>query len=223
MNRMNVLGGSVPQFNAAHRTLDQLPLYFSDPEDALLLDGTIMPGFGILKAGTVMAAYGEYLVPYTPTTIAIADPSRAFLTANASSSTLYVPNAQAVKFLVGQTVVASDTDATYTDGGAIVSIDVDFTPGITRIIVTNSITATVAKSANIYHKAGASGKFSTPICLIDESVDTGSATSIPTPVGALSSLLFSNAILYTSALIGMDAAAITALGSVSRGQYTILK
>jgi hypothetical protein len=131
-------------------------------------------------------------------------------------------NAAALKFKVGHVVACSDTDDTYTDGGAITAMVVDALPGLTKVTVTNVITATVAKSANIYHKTLANGKFSAATCLIDQAVDTGSV-AFPAPAGANVSILLSNAVLYTNALVGMDAAAITSLGVVSRGKYTILK
>jgi len=217
------LGGSTPQFNQSGRSPGLQPLYHSYVEQALILDGTILPGFGVLKQGTVMATYGEYLVPCTPTTISALDVSRAFLVAGVTAAAeLLVTNEAALKFKVGHVVVVSDTDNTYTDCGAITAIDKDVTPGITKITVTNVVTATVAKLANVYHKAGTTGKFSTATCIIDQSVDTGGA-EYPTPAGANVSVLFSNAVLYTTALTGMDAAAITALGVVVKGQYTILK
>ena len=224
MNTINGLGGSTPQFNQPVRAARVQALYHSYPEQALILDATILGGFGVLAQGTVMADMGNYIVPYTPTIIAATDVSRAFLTANVSAAKdLFVTNASAAKFKVGQSVVASDTDNTYTDGGAITAIVVDATPGITKITVTNNITATVAKSGNIYHKAGSDGKFSLATCIIDQAVDTGSAASVVASLGANVSIVLSNAVLYTSAVVGLDAAAKTALGVVTRGKYTILK
>jgi len=148
---------------------------------------------------------------------------RSFLSVDvAGAKDLYMTNAAALKFAVGETIACSDTDATYTDCGAITAKVVDSVPGITKVTVTNNVTATVAKSANVYHKTLANGKFSAATCVIDQSVDTGSET-FPAAVGALVSIVVSNAVLYTNALIGMDAAAISSLGVVSRGKYTILK
>lgn len=223
MNQTYGLGGSTAQFNASGRSPQVLPLYHSYPEQALILDATILGGFGVLKQGTVMATLGEYIVPYIPTVIAVTDPGRSFLSADVTASAdLFMTNAAALKFKVGQTIVCSDSDDTYTDGGAITAIVVDAVPGLTKVTVTNVITATVAKSANVYHKTLADGKFSAATCLIDQSVDTGSV-AYPAPVGANVSILLSNAVLYTNALVGMDAAAITSLGVVVRGKYTILK
>ena len=223
MNQPYGLGGSTPQFNASGRTPGIAPLFYSYREQALILPATILGGFGPLKAGTVMATYGEYAVPYIPTTIALTDVGRSFLAANVTAGTdLYMTNAAALKFKVGQTICSSDSDNTYTDGGPITAIVVDAIPGLTKVTVTNDITATVAKLANVYHKTLTNGKFSAATCIIDQAVDTGSS-DYPAPAGANVSIVLSNAVLYTNALVGMDAAAITALGAVSRGKFTILK
>jgi hypothetical protein len=223
MNTTIGLGGSTPQFNLSGRSAAVLPFYHSYAENALILDATIMGGFGHLAQGTVMATYGEYIVPYIPTTISASDPGRSFLSADvAAAKVLYMTNEAARKFAVGHTIVASDTDDTYTDCGEITAISIDAVPGLTAVTVTNNVTATVAKSANVYHKTGTTGKFSVATCLIDAAVSTGYA-EYPTPAGANVSILLSNAVIYTNALVGMDAAAITSLGVVTRGKYTILK
>ncbi len=223
MNQTTGLGGSTAQFNLSGRSPAILPFYHSYVEQALIVDATILPGFGDLKQGTVMADLGEYIVPYVPTVIGVTDSGRSFLAADVTAAKdLFMPNVAALKFDVGQSVVVSDTDDTYTDGGAITAIVVDSVPGLTKVTVTNNITATVAKSANAYHKAGAAGKFSDATCVIDQSVSTGDS-AFPTPAGANVSIVLSNAVVYTNALVGMDAAAISSLGVVSRGKYTILK
>lgn len=223
MNNPYGLGGSTPQFNASGRTPALPPLFHSYREQALILAATVLGGFGPLKAGTVMATYGEYAVPYIPTTIGLTDVGRSFLSADVTAAKiLYMTNAAARKFKVGHVIACSDTDNTYTDCGAITAIDVDAIPGLTKVTVTNDVTATVAKKGNVYHKTKTDSKFSAATCIIDQSVDTG-IDEYPAPAGANVSIVLSNAILYTNSLISMDAAAVTALGAVTRGKYTILK
>ena len=112
------------------------------------------------------------------------------------------------------------------DLGAIVSIDrtavnstqaqITFTTAIT-----NYANFTSTYFGNVYVKGGdTSTPFSEAACIIDADIDTGKGEYA---IGALTSMVLSNAVLYTASLLGLDAAAIVDLGSVDNGRFTILK
>lgn len=217
------LGGSTPQYNAGGMQPGQKALFHSLREIALIKDKTIRAGFGVVKAGTVMAVdtiTGD-LVPCAPTAVTIDDTQRVFLTASVSAAAIvYVPLAQSYRFAVADVVVIGDDVPAYTDGGAITAIDRTTYANMAEITFTNVATATIANNAHIYHKAGAAGKFSDAVWINDQDVFTGEGADA---AGANTSVVISNAILYSAALIGYDAAAATALSSTSDGEHVILK
>jgi len=87
--------------------------------------------------------------------------------------------------------------------------------------ITNYANFTTEYYGNVYVKGGdSSTPFTKAACIIDADVDSGIGEFA---VGALTSIVISNAVLYTASLIGLDAAAIVDLGSVDDGRFTILK
>lgn len=217
------LGGSTPQYNAGGMQPGQKALFHSLRDIALIKDKTIRAGFDVVKAGTVMAVdtvTGD-LVPCAPTAVSIDDTQRVFLLAGVTAAAIvFVPLDQSYRFAVGDSVIVGDDDPAYTDGGAITAIDRTTYANMAEITFTNVATATIAKNAHIYHKAGASGKFSTAVWINDQDVFTGLGEDA---AGANTSVVISNAILYSAALIGYDAAAASALGSTTDGAHVILK
>ena len=131
---------------------------------------------------------------------------------------------------VSQTTEGTAADQSLTSSenlGAIISIDrtaVNSTQA--QITVTTAITNyanfTTALYGNVYVKSAdeATTPFAGAKFIIDADVDSGTGEYA---VGALTSVVLSNAILYTASLIGLDAAAKTDLGSVTDGRFTILK
>jgi len=226
INSTQGLGGSTPQFNTGGRSPKLKPLYHSYVEQALILEKFVMPGFGDLQAGTVMAKYSDKFVPYVPVAVATSDVGRVFITNDAAAAKIaYMPNRYASRFAVGETLVCK-TDDDVTDQGAITAIDIDDIPGMTKVTVTTNFTAnaTVAKSANLYHKTATGSPFSTAVGIIDTAVTTGEYVEGGVAAqGAQVSYVVSNAILYLDALVGLDSAAITALGVVSDSPYVIVK
>ncbi len=112
------------------------------------------------------------------------------------------------------------------DLGAITAIDRTAVNGTqAKITFTTAITTYANFSttyfANVYVKGGdAATPFTKAECILDADIDTGTGENA---VGALTSVVLSNAVLYTASLIGLDAAAITDLGAVTNGRFTILK
>lgn len=94
---------------------------------------------------------------------------------------------------------------------------ISFTTG-----VTTSANFTAYYNGNVYVKSADEG--STPFAgakfVLDADIDTGEGEFA---AGALTSVVLSNAILYTASLIGYDSAAKTDMGTVDDGRFTILK
>ncbi len=217
------LGGSTPQINAGAMQPGQKALFHSLRDIALIKDKTIRAGFGVVKAGTVMAVDDKTsdLVPVAPTAVSIDDTQRVFLLASVSvAAVVYVPLEKSYRFAVGDTVIIGDNTPAYTDGGAITAIDRTTYADMAEITFTNNATATLANQANIYHKAGSSGRYSTAVWINDQDVFTGEGEDA---AGANTSVVISNAILYSAALIGHDSASATSLGTTTDGEHVILK
>lgn len=221
-------GGSTPQFQQGGMVPGAKALFFSLREIALIKSKTIKPGFGVVYSGTVMATTtaDNELVPYVPDTVAVTDQGRSFVTADIAiaATVVRVLLADSYRFAVGDTVIVADNTPTYVDCGAITAIDRTTYAGQAAITVTTSPTPTVgmtvADMVHMYHKAGTAGKFCTASFIGDQDVFTGEGS---TALGANTSVVISNAILYAAALVGYDATAATALGAVADGNHIILK
>ncbi len=210
---------------------DYKRLFYSRPEQALMKDITLSPGFGILRAGTILArnlsAAGNLnkYVPYNPTVPNNASEwqkGRAFLVQDASGSTFYVTLGDSYKFVVGDDACIGDGNSTAENLGAITAIDRTTYAHMAIITTTSGIsgTFTVAQSAFLCVEAGVVGNlFSLAVGVLLASVDTGKGENAK---GALAPMLLKNAILYYGLLTNIDAAAVTALGGSQDGRFLIV-
>lgn len=222
------LGGSMPQLNRSGETPGPKALFHSVRDIALIKDKTVQAGYGALKSGTIMATNSvtNDLVPYTPTALGIDDVSRAYLVTDfvSTQDLCYVTMADSYKFAVGDVIIfANQTPVYNATGSFITAIDRTTQSHRAKITFTTGITSTVfttALSACVYVKAGTAGKFSDATYVLDQDIFTGTDEDA---VGANTSVVISNAILYTGALINCDAVAISDLGMVVDGFHTILK
>ncbi len=122
----------------------------------------------------------------------------------------------------------ADQDGTSAeDLGAITAIDRTYANSTQAAITVTTGVVTGAnfapgRNGNIYVKGYGedSSPFTKAQYIIDKDIDTGTGEYSK---GALTSVVISNAILYTASLVGMDSAAITDMGSLSDGRFTILK
>ena len=223
------LGGMAPQVNrGGWNALRERKLFYSQREIALLLEKQIRGGYGDLLAGTVLAemtAAPYDLVPYIPDTISATDVGRIFLVSdNVTTTTFKIWAEDRGKLKAADVIVLTDSDGAYEE--ATVSSLAEDTGGRTWTVTLSGATVTVggftvAKSANCYLKAGASGKRSTAKYILDQDVYTGDFEN-PTP-GALTSVFLSNGILYKSMMVGLDTTAATSLGAVVDGNFVIVK
>ena len=232
---MNIMVyGDTPYMVRGGQT-DYKRLFYSDQNKALTKPITLPGGFGVIKGGTVMGILSEstnrvgMYTPYTPegatwagAGLQAAWPGVTYVTQDLAANKLaYVMMEDSYRFAVGDHIAALDTDNTMTDAGAIVSIDRTTYSHIALITVsTNFAAATVAKGAIIYHQQTTSSPFVLAKGVLLSSVDTGVGENSK---GAQGTLVLSNAILYTAALLGYNSDVATDLGSSSDGKYTILK
>jgi len=221
------LGGYAPQQNLSGYTrMEEKKLFHSRRDVALLLDKTVRGGYDGLEMGTVMAVdqNSGLLTPYVPDTISTEDVGRVFLLNDiATAATFDVILAASYKFEVGDVIVLTDTGGSYEE--ATIS-DIDRVTYQHKAVITLSAAIagsfSVANNANAYLKAedASSGKRSVAKYVMDQNVYTG--VDNPDP-GALTSVVLSNAVIYQSGCVGMDATAMSDLGVVEDGIFYVIK
>jgi len=201
----------------------------TDYQNILTLPITIGPGFGVLKAGTVLAkntsgtgqGRNGMCIPYDPhATITGAEeaPTRAYLLQDGAANTsAYVSINDSYKFKVGDSVYAIDSDASAVDCGYITAIDRTTYSHMAVITVTSNVTTgiTIAKFGYLYIKGA-----DTAIGVLDISVDTGVGANAK---GANAGMIVSHCVFYTGALVNMDSNARTDISASVFGQFTYLK
>jgi len=239
MINLNTQQGTIPQVRQGYETPGLRPLYH-DKKAARIIEATIAPGFGILKAGTIMAenasAAGNKgkLVPYVPDSVVAAsskDPSyigAAFLvqTPGATDAFVYVTLKDSYKFIIGDDIIVA-YGTTRTNGGAITAIDRTTNPHMAKITFTSALSSgtdyTPAAGAHCYVESGASGKLCAAKYILDQDIDTGDgdrvdehldgSSSLNPPLGALASILLGGAIIYKGSLVNYDAQVLTDIGT----------
>lgn len=228
------LSGSVPQMNHGAEGVGSKALFHSVRDIALIIDKTIQGGFGVLKAGTILAEndVSGLCIPYIGTAISDTENvGRSYVVADvANGTTCNVTLEDSYKFQVGDNLMlvhsdgASPPDVAYHAGGAIISIDRTTYASyavITFTTTTGGAGFTTATFTQAYTAGGTTTRFSTAKYILDQDIDTGSGENTVAN-GANTSIVISNAVLYTASLVNLDAAAISALG-VEDGRLFILK
>jgi len=231
---LNAIRSNMPQMSRYPEVPGIKPLFHSVRDIALILDKTVQAGYGYLQAGTVMAinlstggagGYGK-LIPYVPLSgdVVLGKDSAigiAPVVLDSITDHVYVSLNDSYKFEVGDFLwVDNDSDDGPVTGGVISAID-RLTSTLYADITVASLTAThvtVVKKSYVYVMGGAGGN-NVAAYILDKDIDTGYGSEA---LGALTSVVVSNAILYKNSLINMTAAAITALGIVD-GRFFILK
>jgi hypothetical protein len=230
----NFVRSSIPQMSRFPEQPGIKPLFHSVRDIALILDKTVQAGYGYLQAGTVMAinlstggggGYGK-LIPYVPLSgdVVLGQDSAvgiAPVVLDSTTNHVFVSLNDSYKFEVGDFLyVDNDSDEGPISGGVISAID-RTTSTIYADITVASLTetnVTVTKKAYAYVMGGAGGN-NVAAYILDKDIDTGVGVDA---LGALTSVVVSNCILYKNSLINMTAAAITALGVVD-GRFFIMK
>lgn len=212
------------QLDGSQKDYDKL--FYSDPASALVVPITLMPGCGVLKAGTALALNGSAagnvgkFFPYDPTaTITGAEtaPGRAYLVQDgAANNYIYMTMADSYKFIVGDNLYVVDADTAARDLGAITVIDRTTYTHMARLTVTNQVTTgyTTAQFAYVVVKG-----YDVCVGILWNSKDTGESTDSK---GATGARILKNAVLYTGSLTNVDSAARTDLGATVTGQFTYL-
>lgn len=230
---MKGLNGSAPQIVRNPEGAGLKRLFYSESDLALRKDKTCSAGYGLLKAGTVMAvnisAAGNkgQLVPYVPvygsiTFGGVSAIGIAPLVQDGVSGSFKVSIEDSYKFAVGDDIVCGNTAGDYlVNNGAISAID-RTTDARWAVITAQAYTATnvtVAKGSYVFVEAGTT-PFSLAKFILDADVDTGTGDGA---AGALAPVIISNAILYTNSLVNLTTEAKASLATVDDGQHTILK
>lgn len=212
--------------------VDSKRLFYSDEKIALKKLTSVVAGYGILEAGTVLGKITEstsrkdMYVPYAiqAPTAGLDFVGGAYLLADGASDTtlLQVTQEDSYKFAVGDHIAAVDSDATPIDCGAIVAIDrTTYSNKATIQIAETSMAAiTVAAGGMIFIQTQTTTPFSNAVGILIEGVDTGTGENA---VGGQGGVVFSNAILYKGLIQNYDSGALTDLGATTDGQYLILK
>ena len=221
------LGGNTPQLNRSGETPGSKALFHSVRDIALILDKTFKPGYGYLKAGTIMAenSADALLVPYPVEDVTDnLSAAKAFLIADtgATGTTVVVTTPESYKFKVGDSAVVVDDTTAAEDLGAITDITLAAN-GTATITVTTAIGGaafTVARNAYLTVKSDASAGFTAAKYILDQDINTGSGASA---LGANASVVINNAVLYLASIVNYDAQAGTDLGAVIDNRFLILK
>jgi len=234
MQSLTGIRSSTPQMNRYPEGPGIKALFHSVRDIALILDKTVQAGYGYLKAGTVMAinlstggGHGN-LVPYVPSIYSdvtlgtVSAIGIAPVVLDSITDHVYVSLADSYKFVVGDYLYAEDDDGHGPVSGGIIS-DIDRTTSTLYADITvASLTAThilVADHAYAYVYAGAGGA-DVAKYILDKDVDTGVGEEA---LGALTSVVVSNCILYKNSLYNLTDEAITDLGGVVDGRFFIMK
>lgn len=228
---MKSLGGSIPHVVRNGEGPGYKRLFFSRRDQALIKDKTLAPGYGVLKAGTIMAqnisAAGNVglIVPFVPVfgSMVLGTDSAlgvAPMVANGSSGKINVSNADAYKFVVGDDLFFENTTGDgLVDCGAITAITIGTLYATITCGAYTATNATIAKGAYVYVEAGTT-PYSIAKYILDSDVDTGTGSDAE---GALAPVVLSNCILYTASLVNVTAEALTALSGTADGPHIVLK
>jgi len=215
---------------------DYKHLYYSEELAALRVPVTLQAGYGVLKAGTILAKNlsnlttggKDQLVPYNPTSFTGTEdhPGRAYLVADSgtTASTLKVTISDSYKFKVGDDVIINDNTTTAENLGAVTAIDrTTYTnyAVITVTTATGGTSFTTARFAYIAVEAGdSSNNYSDAVGILEKSVDTGEGSDA---AGALATLILGNCVVYEGMLTNFDSAAKTDISGTSFGQYLYIR
>ena len=225
--------GDIAHITRGYQT-DYKRLYASSPENAMVLNVTLVQGFGVIPAGTPLSkvtagapSKGKY-VPYNKTVFAnYTNGGGAFLLSTPSGTDLEVTLEDSYKFAVGDSVIVADNNTKTSSseaGGLITAIDRTTYPNKAVITVTNSIsgaTFTATLFAKVFHIAGADNSNTWSDCagILDVAVDTGVGEKA---VGGVGSMVIKNAMLYDGMCPNVDAAARADISASVNGQFLIL-
>lgn len=214
-------------------------LFYSEYDSALTVPGTLLPGYGIVPMGMVLAQVTEaasgrknFFVPYTPvrpTAGYKVQTGAAFLLQDgAADKSVWVTMEDSYKFAVGDHLAVAD-NTNYSDQGtgavdlgAITAIDRSTYPHKALVTVTNNVTTnfTVARGAWVWIQTKTAAPFTAAKSILVGGTDTGEGEYAK---GGNGVQLLSNALLYTAGVIGLDSDVKTALSVAENGRFLVVK
>lgn len=214
---MTILG----QTPYIHRGLEIDPkqVWGSELNNALTRMISIVPGYGYLPPGTIMAKISEstnragLYVPYSvqAPTAGLAFLAGAYLTQDgAADAYAHVNMDDSYMFAVGDHLLAVDSDGSPVDLGAVSAIDQSTYSHKAVITVANDVTTgiTVAKGGMVAIQTDASSPFSTAVGLLGYGVDTGYGEDAKGGDGVI---VLSNAIAKKGLIYNYDSGALADL------------
>lgn len=206
---MSPLGDTPYIFKGGQEDLKRL--FYSDPSRAFAKPITIPPGYGIIKAGTVMARIAEgnragQHIPYSPFDTdgmakGLITDWRGFaylLNAPGTAKIAHVTMEDSYKFAVDDEIVCDDDDQSSQDNATLGSIDRTTYPHFAIITVEGSFgSETLAKGAAIAVQTATEDPFVQARGILKATVDTGVGENAKGGQGAL---VIGNAMLYLNNL-----------------------
>jgi len=222
--------GNTPHIDRGYQD-DYKRLFYSKVEVATLLPVHIPPGYGVIKAGTVMGQISSestsrayQYVPYVTEDPQLAEVWAGLallVTDGAASAVANVVMNDAYKFAVGDHGYAVDSDGSPVDLGALVTRDVTTYAHMAVLTWTNNVTTgiTVGNGGGCHIQTTTSSPYTYAKGILFNSVDTGVGESAK---GADASIIIKNATLYKGLLTGYDAHSLTDLGGSENGQFLII-
>jgi hypothetical protein len=212
--------------------VDPKRLFYSDSNIALKKMISLVPGYGILEAGTVVAKITESTNRkdrYVPYAIQAPEAGLDFIGGayllvdpGATATLLSVTMQDSYKFAVGDHIAAVDNDAAPIDCGAIIAIDRDTYSHYATIQIAETDLSTVdgADGGMIFIQTQTTTPYTNAMAILAEGADTGVGENA---AGAQAGIVLSNAMLYSGLIQNLDSGALTDLGAVEDGQHLILK
>lgn len=205
----------------------------SGPDTAHTEEIQMMPGYGLLPPGTLVAKVAEPIagrdlyVPYSKVTPAASDTrdlGKIPLVQNCDSSGyVYVSQDDSYKVAVGEKVRLVDSDTAVMDLGAITAIDRASNVAQAKLTVTNpgAVTYTIVNGACISPQTKLSSPYTEAAGVLQGGVQTGVGLSAR---GGQANMVFGNALLEKAMIPNYDTEAVTDLaGKVINDRYLYLK
>ena len=196
----------------------------SGPDTAFTISVDMMPGYGWLPPGTIIAKVAEpitgkeFYVPYSkvaPSATDSYDLGKIPLVQDGDSSgDIYVTMLDSYRVSVGEKLRLVDSDTASSDLGAITAIDRTSNAARAKITVTNpgAVTYTVANGACVSPQTKLTSPFTEAVGVLQGGVETGTGTLAR---GGQGVMVFGNALFEKSLLHNLDATAITSIAGLT--------
>jgi len=223
------LAGDMPQLNrVVGPQYREKRLFFSERDVALIIQKNVVGGFGELEAGQILVG----VVGKSNRVVPVGFEVPLAIDAVGAGTGVEVDAKYKDYFKVGDAIsIADHKKSTPTaaqhfvigsigDGTAATDIKLTFASSASITGTSGSSIFDTDDDAYVMFTVSNGSTVTAPYYVLDQHLDTGDVIK---DIGAHTSVVVSNAILYTDALVGSSAAALTGLGAKVDGPFTILK